>query len=230
MQTRINAIVEEINYKTLADIGTDHGYIPILAVESNKVTKAIACDIKEMPLQSAKNNIHKRNLAAHIKTRLGPGLTPIKKDEVECITIAGMGGELICNILDESYELIQNTKQIILAPQSKVEEVRKYLHQIDFTITNESLVKDEGKYYHILNCKKGKEVTYTDMEYYIGKILLQKKDEIFLEYAELEIKKLETILKKVLTCDKKKSKELQKYINWYKSINTRPCFYTSHKL
>lgn len=217
---RIITIVNQIEYRALADIGTDHGYIPIQACKTLKVDKAIACDINEAPLSNAKLNISSHDMTDNIETRLGSGLTSLKKDEVQTCTIAGMGGDLIINILEDSKEITQNLSQLILQPQSKIEKVRRYIHSIGFKITNESFINEDGKYYTVINCKRGEEKSYTLSEYALGKILIEKKESLFVEYIKKEKSKLEVIVNNIKqnNSDSKKIEELNMYIKIYNQL------------
>jgi len=219
---RIKTIVDEISHRTLADIGTDHGYIPIYAYKTAKIDSAIACDVNEIPLLNAKSNIFSYEINKYIQTRLGYGLIPIQAGESETCTIAGMGGDLIINILDCSKELVQNFSQLILQPQSKIENVRRYIHDIGFRIVNEEFIEEAGKYYTVINSIKGEKEKYTPTEYVLGKILIEKKVPIFIEYINKEKNKIEAVIKKIEkeenTGIEEKIAYLNSYIEIYKEV------------
>jgi len=214
IDTRIKALADEIKGYCLADIGTDHGYIPITAIKLGKVQRAIACDIKQKPLLNAKNNISKANFEDKIEVRLGPGLSPIKEGEADTICIAGLGGDVMCNILRDDQNVVQSANQLVLSPHTKVDMVRRLVHTLGFDIKNEVIVK-EGSFYHVLNrIRSGEVQTHSDREYYIGKVLLENKSEMFIEYVEFQKKKLKTILKKVENADEEKVLEIKTKIAW----------------
>ena len=217
---RITTIVNEIKFKTLADIGTDHGYIPIYACKISKIDTAIACDINEAPLLNAKSNIFSHNIEMYIQTRLGSGLTPLKKGEAQTCSIAGMGGDLILNILEDSIDITQSFSQLILQPQSKIDKVRKYIHDIGFRIVNENLINEHSKYYTTISCIKGQEEKYTAIEYALGKILIEKKEPDFINYVQKEKNKLELILSSIDENDTniEKIKELNMYLDICKEV------------
>lgn len=218
---RIKTIVNEISYNTLGDIGTDHGYIPIYACRTLKTNRAIACDINKAPLINAMSNISMYNMEKHIETRLGSGLTPINEGEVQAITIAGMGGELIIDILKSSESILHSFSQLILQPQSKIEKVRRYIHKIGFKIYNETFINEEDKYYTVINCIKGyQEKPYTFTEYFLGKILIQKKEELFLDFVRKEKVRLNYILNNICENENntKKIEELKTYFKAYEEI------------
>ena len=134
----------------LADIGTDHGYIPIALVEEKKIPGAIAMDINKGPLARADEHIRQHGLEHQIETRLSDGLHAMKQGEAQSILIAGMGGLLIVRILTEGKEVLEGCRELILQPQSELRSVRSYLEQEHYRITEERLVLEEGKYYVIL--------------------------------------------------------------------------------
>lgn len=118
---------------TLADVGTDHGYIPIYLLQQKKIPAAIAMDINEGPLERAKEHIALYGLQAYIQTRLSDGVAALKPGEVEAVLIAGMGGGLIMHILKDGEKVCQSAKELILQPQSEIERVREFLREEDQT-------------------------------------------------------------------------------------------------
>jgi len=149
---RINSIVSQIEFSKLADIGCDHAYIPIFAIESGKAESAIAIDVASGPLLNAERNILKKNMEDKIKTRLGSGLKPLQNGEANCITIAGMGCETIIEILSD-LENLQSISQLVISPQTKLELFREFISNSRFYIKNEMVVEDGKKTYTIFNCK-----------------------------------------------------------------------------
>ena len=114
---------------TLADVGTDHGYIPIYLLQQKKIPAAIAMDINEGPLERAKEHIALYGLQAYIQTRLSDGVAALKPGEVEAVLIAGMGGGLVMHILKDGEKVCQSAKELILQPQSEIERVREFLRE-----------------------------------------------------------------------------------------------------
>ncbi len=190
---RLQTVADLVSYPVMADIGTDHGYVPLYLYQNGKVEKAFACDLNQQPLEKAKQNIQMANAQNVIITRLGSGLTPIAPHEVQTAVIAGMGGMLMLHILQESKEVVDSLEELILSPQHDIDKVRKYIHRIGFAITKELMVKEDGKYYHILQCHKGKEQYQTETAYQYGEKLLQAKDALLWEQLEIEQKQYETV-------------------------------------
>lgn len=134
----------------LADIGTDHAYLPIAMIESGRCVCALACDINPLPLTSARENIARRNLSDRIVTRLGNGLDPVGADEADDIVIAGMGGELIADILDACPWIGDANKRLILQPMTRHETLIRYLYEHGFAIDAQDAVTDSGKSYTVI--------------------------------------------------------------------------------
>ena len=157
---RLNMILQNISGDRIADIGTDHAYIPIELAKLGK--SVIATDISEGPLKNAKKNTE--NFGFQISLRLGGGLKPIKSGEVDEIIIAGMGGEMIKKIISEDY---QNgfSARLLLQPMNSQAELRKFLLENGFRIVGEDLAREGFKIYNLIICEKGEEDLPTDEIY-----------------------------------------------------------------
>ena len=134
----------------LADIGTDHAYLPIALCESGQIPCALACDINPLPLASARENIARRGLSDRIAVRLCDGLSGVDEDEVDDIVIAGMGGELIAAILEACGWIRSAEKQLILQPMTRHEALIRWLYANGFCIEQQGAAYDSGKYYTVL--------------------------------------------------------------------------------
>ncbi len=137
----------------LADIGTDHGYLPIELCLDEKIPSALACDINPLPLRSAEENIAKFHLSDRIKTRLSDGLKEVSSDEVDDVVIAGMGGELIRDILAAAIWVKDEEKRFVLQPMTHHEDLVRWLYENGFTIIDQKAVLDDGKYYTVLSAR-----------------------------------------------------------------------------
>ena len=193
---RLTAVAGFVKYRTIADIGTDHGYIPCFLALNKKIDSAFACDVNEGPLEKAKENIALNGLENVIKPCLGSGLSALGNDTAKTIVIAGMGGLLICNILNDEKEKLKNIKQLVLQPQRDTDSVRKLLHSLDFVIEDEEMLIDNGKYYTIISAVHGSEKYDSDIDYLYGKKLIEKKSPVLKEYLEKMKSKYEKILSK----------------------------------
>lgn len=178
----------------LADIGTDHGYIPIYLVEKDRIPSAIAMDINKGPLLRAENNIRKSHLKDKITTRLSDGLSELNTGEADTILIAGLGGPLMRRILSDDTELIHSVKELVLSPHSEAELIRQFLFENNFNIENETMLKDDGKFYIVIKAKKGHLDYNKSIHYKYGKKLLEEKNEILYEFLNHKRKKINKIL------------------------------------
>lgn len=176
------------------DVGCDHAFLDIFLAQDKKrnFKKIVASDNKEGPLEQARNNISQHKLNDKIELRLGNGLDIYTKD-IDTVVISGMGGRNMIGILKAHPNYLKTINTLILSPNNYQVDVKKYLVSMGYKIENEVLVKD-GKYiYQVLKFKKGK-AHYSKREYFFGPILLQKKDELFLEYYTRELKSREIII------------------------------------
>ena len=218
---RLNKIAEKVTNYNIADIGTDHAYIPIFLYKNNKIKNAIACDISKGSLQKAKDNINKYNLNDIIKTRLGNGLEKITlEDKVDTIIIAGMGGMLMLDILKKGSLIASNAKELILQPQKDIDKVRQYLIENNFKIIDDEILKDDNKYYTIIKAINGNEaIPYTKEEYIFGRFEINNKCQILKEYIEEQLYKMEIVLKNIKNSNaKSRILELENDIEIYKEV------------
>lgn len=216
ISNRLKAIANEVKYTKIADIGTDHAYIPIYLCQLNKIDFCLACDINKGPLEIANCNIKKYKYENIIHTLLCDGIEKIIPNSVDTLIIAGMGGQLIIDILDKNRELLKSIKQLVLQPQLDIYSVRKYIHKIGFRIDNEQMIVDNKKYYNIINAILGNE-EYTKDEYYtFGKVLIDNKSKVLKEYIDLQIKKFDIIINSEQI--KNNNKAFQKLNNQIKAL------------
>ena len=202
---RLEGVVSLIDKcNTLCDVGTDHGYVVEMALNGGLCNKAIATDVNKGPLNSAINYLNSVDLGHKVDFRLGNGLKVVGENEADCAIIAGMGGELISTILEESKNVCRRFKFLVLQPMTCIEELRKYLYNNDFTIVEELLIKETHHYYFILKVVNGKCNCQDEIFYEFSKYLYDSRDKLFLEYMKKQIKINEDIvcnLKKSSKCD-----------------------------
>jgi len=182
--------------ETVADIGTDHGFVPIRLIETGAFRKAIASDIGEGPLQRAKEHIAERGLAGRIDTRLGSGLCRIRPGEADTLVIAGMGGRLILDILGADLATALAAKQMILSPQSDYRDFRDGIHQMGFRILSETWLTEEGKDYVIFRILPGQDRCYSEAELSFGRAAALDAES--LEVRRERLRKEEAISRELL--------------------------------
>ena len=162
----------------LADIGTDHGYVPLIALERGICNKAIACDINKDPLDKARLNAILEGIGDELEFRLGGGFEPLKVSEANEVVIAGMGGNLIRDILEADLEKVKSAEYLILVPAQNPEVLRAYLYKNNYEIIKEDLCLDEGIYYELFKVRSAdSQSTELDSIYYeVSPILLRSKN------------------------------------------------------
>lgn len=137
----------------LADVGTDHGYIPIALFMQGKISRAIATDIGRGPLARAREHIAQYGAEEYIETRLSDGVAALAPGEADSIVIAGMGGGLVIHILAEGETVCRAAKELILQPQSELERVRFFLREQGYVTEAEEMVAEDGKYYPMMRAR-----------------------------------------------------------------------------
>lgn len=193
----------------IADIGTDHAYIPIWLAQNGKISSALACDVRTGPLQNAEKNIQKYALSSIIKTRLSDGLNEVSENEADEIIIAGMGGNIISKILDECKWNNKSEKIFILQPMKYEERLRDFLANNGYKICFENAVISSGKVYStmkVIFCNKKQQIK--DYEKYIGKLGENFQTPAAQAYIKKQIKNLENHL---FGAKSENSKELENY-------------------
>lgn len=192
LDNRLMQCAEFVSGKCCAvDVGTDHAYLAVHLISSGICKKVIACDLREGPLQSAKEHICAEGLENKIKTVLSDGLDNISPNGVSDIIIAGMGGELIAKIISRAEWIKENKVNLILQPMTKASSLRKYLFDNGFLIKCEKAVKSEPFIYSVINAQCSEvSATYEDYEIYTGG--LDFRNELDREYLKIQANKLIT--------------------------------------
>lgn len=199
MNLRLKKIASMINNcESVADIGTDHAYLPIYLVKNNICKKAIASDINKGPIKKAQTNINIEGLNSKIECRLGGGFSTIKKGEVDVSIIAGMGGNLIRDIILDDEEIFKKLNYAVVQPVQNPEVFREFVYKRGYEILDEDLCFDENKYYQILKIKySNKPYDLKDDFYDIGQKLIEKKHPLLKDYINHLIKKYNTIINSI---------------------------------
>ncbi|AMN36502.1 tRNA (adenine(22)-N(1))-methyltransferase [Clostridium perfringens] len=226
LSKRLKRIAEHVDKcESVADIGTDHGYIPIYLVKEGICEKAIASDINKGPIEKAKVNVAFEGVSNKIKCLLGPGLNPLKVGEVNGVILAGMGGNLTRDILLADMEKVKKYDFIILQPAQNPEVLREFLYKNDYEIIDEDLIKDEGRFYELFKVKYNenseKLVFEDELEYEVSPLLREKNHPLFKEFIEEKINRCETILsfiKEDTEAAKKRKSDLEEKINKLKGM------------
>lgn len=204
MNKRLKLISEYIeNGKGIVDVGTDHGYLPVFLAENGYGGNIIASDINADPLSKAVKNAASAGVSDRISFLLCDGLHKCPPDKVDTIVIAGMGGDMILKIIEETEWCMSPKYKLILQPMSKCEILRYWLVYNGFEISNELLVEENGTIYQIMIVTFGGYTALNDAELYTGKYELAENKNLYckqfnavfnrFERAISEIKKGELI-------------------------------------
>ncbi|MGO1579896.1 MAG: tRNA (adenine(22)-N(1))-methyltransferase [Peptoniphilaceae bacterium] len=183
----------------VADIGTDHGFVPNFLVDNNISRYIVASDISKNSLSKTIELIEKTGKNKYIFPRVGNGLNILNKGEVDTIIVAGMGGELIKHILLDDIEIVKNLKKLILQPMQGSDILRKFLYEFGFNIIDESIIYEDDRYFEIIVAKydniENKKVD--EIYYEIPEKLYIKKDKILNDYINFKILYNKNILNKL---------------------------------
>jgi tRNA (adenine22-N1)-methyltransferase len=202
----------------IADVGTDHGFVPISLAQKNRIRHGIAIDVRQGPLLRAQDHIRSYGLETILETRLSDGVKQLKPGEADTVIMAGIGGQLTIHILEDGKPLWNAVDHWILSPQSDVEKVRNYLAAHSFAIEKEEMVKEEGKYYLVMDVVRGSMVSLQPWESFYGPLLIRNNHPVLKEFLEQEKNSLEQILKNLLeeTSEKarKRTDQLKQKLTW----------------
>lgn len=195
----------------IADIGTDHAYLPCYLILNGISKSAVAADLRKGPLDNAKKNVCHYELTDKIELRLSDGLDKILPEETDDIIIAGMGGTLIKEILVRAPWIKNENKRLILQPMSHVQDVREFLCENGFTIEKEAVAEDSDKLY-ICICAgySGQKDSFKRSFYYHG--LLNPDDALQRKYLEKQVQHLK------VKYSATKNKEIEEILEEYKKI------------
>ena len=184
----------------MADIGTDHAYIPIWLIANGRIPGAIVSDVNRGPLGRARINVTENGMNDRIDLRISDGFSAIRPGEVQAAVIAGMGGALMMRILTEGAETVNTLSECILQPQSEIEKVRTFLLQEGFLFLDEVMVEEDGKYYTAMKTApahadiRTENGSWSETELRYGKLLLEKKDPVLRRFLEREMRMKKEIL------------------------------------
>ena len=201
LDRRLKQVVDYIpKGSVLADIGSDHAYVPCYALQQGIISKGIAGEVNVGPMEAAKAQVDLIGAREVIDVRLGDGLAVLQEDEATCISICGMGGSLIRTILESGKEKLGAVERLILQPNVDGQHVRSWLLENGYVLVEEAIVEENDKVYEILVGEKGTETMYSDdltertWQLLFGPYLIQERPEAFKLKWSREADKLEYVL------------------------------------
>ncbi len=192
----------------LCDVGCDHVHVPIFLAERGIITSALCMDVIPGPLMKARDNLERYGQQDKITLRLSDGLDEYSENEADVLLISGLGGRLISTILEREPEKTLSFREMLLQPQSDAYLVRKTASELGFSIVDEAMVSEDGKFYPVIRFAGSEfpitapgmtgvsagDTVYTDAELRYGPVLIGKKDPVLKRYLENGLRKLETVL------------------------------------
>lgn len=196
LSKRLQMVAEFVEENAvLADIGSDHAYLPTYLVKKGIVQKAIAGEVVKGPYESAVKNVQRENVEAKVTVRLANGLQAIRaEDAVTTVTIAGMGGALIAKILKEGERQLTSVNRLVTQPNIHAVAIRDWAIDNGWMILDEMILKEDDKIYEIVVLERGNAV-YTELERLLGPVLMKEKNPVFHEKWQREMKQWNQILK-----------------------------------
>nr|WP_220467779.1 tRNA (adenine(22)-N(1))-methyltransferase TrmK [Pseudomonas monteilii] len=163
----------------LADIGSDHGYLPVALMLRGVIEAGVAGEVAQTPFASAQRNVRRNGLEDCITVRLADGLAAVEaNDRISVISICGMGGDTMCDILQAGKQRLAGVMRLVLQPNGAERELREWLAGNGYRIVNEELLRENRFDYEIIVAEPG-EAAYTAEQLYFGPVLLQEKSEAF---------------------------------------------------
>jgi tRNA (adenine22-N1)-methyltransferase len=219
LSKRLATVAEFIPRKSrLLDVGSDHAYLPINLVKSGRIDFAIAGEVVSGPFESARDNVARANLTDKIQVRLADGLAAFdERDEIDTISIAGMGGHLIADILQAGLDKLAPVQRLILQPNNGEKHLRTWLMHNHFKIVNEDIVIENDKIYEIIIAKHGDE-KLSEYELMFGKYLIVETPDGFVQKWERERLALEAVLAKLPESASQKRQEFSEKLALVKEI------------
>lgn len=200
----------------LADIGTDHAYLPVWLLEQGRIAFAIAGDIAEGPCLAAKNTVSMYGMKGRVEVRWGSGLKVLQPKEAECIAIAGMGASTMIEILSEDMPLAVEAKRLVLQPMAGAASLRRWLCQNGWCIVEEDLVEDGRHLYEIIAAERGASASFSDAELEIGPKLMEAGHPLLAKQFARQIDGYKKLLTNMGKSEQAKLSE--KYLAWEKLL------------
>ncbi|KRK38887.1 tRNA (adenine(22)-N(1))-methyltransferase [Levilactobacillus parabrevis] len=183
----------------LADIGTDHAYLPVNLAKRGKIAGGVAGEVVKGPFENAQHEINKEGLSDRITARLANGLQAIEADDhIDTVAIAGMGGTLIAQILTQDFDRLAGVNRLVLQPNVGEKNVRQFLMTHGFQLITEKIVTEDGHDYEILVADRADDPQqYNAEELRFGPYLLAEHNAIFMAKWRRELARTKQVLAQV---------------------------------
>ena len=180
---RLGAIAARMgSYHRMADIGTDHAFLPVWLIQNNRILYAVAGDVQPGPLEAAKRSVREAGLEPAIAVRLGNGLQVVAPGEVDVVVIAGMGGPTIREILESAPAVVGKLRRIVCQPMIGAAILREWFLTNEWEIIDEDLVMEDGRLYEIIVAVPGKATPIAELLLEIGPVLWRRRHPLLREH------------------------------------------------
>lgn len=186
----------------LADIGTDHAYLPVWLLKKNLIARAVAGDIAAGPCQAARNTVSMFGVQDRVEVRQGSGLEVLQAGEVDCAAICGMGGSTIISILEADMEIAASIQRLVLQPMAGAAGLRKWLVEHGWYLVAEDLVDEPTHFYEIICVERGADAKYTAAEYFVGPTLLRQGHALLAKQLTRQINSCKELLQNMACSEK----------------------------
>ncbi len=194
LETIAQMVPEHTKTGCVADIGTDHGFVPVWLIREQRAARALAMDVRKGPLQRAQEHISQYGLDSQIETRLSDGLTKLMPYEADTVVIAGMGGELMLRILKDGGHVRDTVKSWVLSPQSELSAFRHGLEELGLAIRQEIMLEEDGKFYTVMLAEPGTMHYAQEYEYRYGAKLIADRSPVLSKFLNRERLQYEQIM------------------------------------
>jgi len=194
LSNRLLAVAAYVQGPQAADIGTDHGFLPVWLLQNGICSGVIASDVRPGPLAAAKETARKYGLIDQIRFRLANGLEGLEPGAVDTVILAGMGGETQAAILKAASWLAAMDTVLVLQPQSKLDVLTTWLWRAGYAITAQRLARDDDKLYTILRAERGATEKPELPELFLARALRASGDALLPDYLDITIHKREQAL------------------------------------
>lgn len=229
LSKRLAAVCELVPpVSSLADIGTDHGYVPIFLRETGRIETAVAADIHEGPAERAREHIGLAGLSDFVSVRVGSGLSVLTPGEVDGAVMAGMGGLMMIEILEEGRAVASEMKFLVLQPQNHQKELRLWLAENGFAIDEERLVREDRRFYEVLRVRRG-EMEISEREAETGLLKFREQDPLFPDFLKYLIQKKDLTIRQIApeTTNEKNRKMRERALSEKEELEGWLCRYRS---
>jgi tRNA (adenine22-N1)-methyltransferase len=180
---------------TIADIGSDHAYLPCFCIEKDIARKAVAGEVNQGPYNSAASQVKALQMDNDIEVRLGDGLDVIDQGEVSVVVVAGMGGQLISSILDRGQHKLDGVERLVLQPNVGARYIRVWLQEHNWKLVDETILEEEDKIYEIIVAEPASSIEkLTDEELLLGPFLMEGNNDTFKKKWQRELDNWERVL------------------------------------